>query len=156
MPYEIKVPHGHFNLPESQRIQISDIEVRREGERLALFQISTGKRISVFDLGFQGFRGRSELYGFLDKFSPGEHVSAHPLLNAINEEYKHRAVISRSDNDEKSLTSEVRSKGSLTSFEMTNKKIYIKPRVKFNDSMILQRKSWIIPVSQLPVRLFVS
>lgn len=125
--YEIRMPGGYNSLPQKQQILLTDIEVAYDTttNRLKLLDKTTKKQIYVFDFGFQGPDGRSKLYSFLTKFTPGDHYKADALMIKINELVKKRFK-----------------KG----------EIVMLPRIVYDNSIILQRKSWHVPASALPKR----
>lgn len=82
---ELASPGGHNTLPSEQRIPVTDMVLRKVGNALQLFNQKTGKRIFVLDLGFQGSKGRSELYQLLCRFMPGEIVGVSMLLEILEE-----------------------------------------------------------------------
>ncbi len=135
MPYEIRTPNGQNSLPPENQIPITELQVQmgRDMEmdetdtQLQLIHTPTQKRVFVFDLGFQGHMGRSQLFQLLEKFTLAEYLFCHPMLNAIN-----------------SLQVELKKK--------REPEVQRLPRVVFQDRIILQRKSWYIPKELLPFR----
>jgi hypothetical protein len=102
-----------------------DMEMDENGTQLQLIHTPTQKRVYVFDLGFQGHMGRSQLFQLLEKFTMAEYLFCHPMLSAIN------------------------------SPQMVKKgepKIQKLPRVVYEDRIVLQRKTWYIPEELLPFR----
>jgi hypothetical protein len=135
MPFEIRTPNGQNSLPPEKQIPITELQVQmgRDMEMdetdtpLQLIHTPTQKRVFVFDLGFQGHLGRSQLFQLLEKFTLAEYLFCHPMLNAIN-----------------SLQVELKKKG--------EPEVQRLPRVVFQDRIILQRKTWYIPKGLLPFR----
>ncbi len=133
MPFEIRTPNGQNSLPPEKQIPITELQVQMErdmemdetGTQLQLIHTPTQKRVYVFDLGFQGHMGRSQLFQLLEKFTLAEYLFCHPMLNVIN---------------------------SLQPVEKGEPKIQKLPRVVYQDRVILQRKTWYIPKELLPFR----
>lgn len=121
MPLEVVSPQSSRSLPEVQQISVKDLEVELVGEELILKHIPTGKRVFTYDLGFQSFDGRSELFKLLNTFSPAEFVPLHYITNAINQ-----------------------------ALEFKKDEIQVFPRVIFENQLILQRQTWLIYKAILP------
>ncbi len=134
MPYEIWMPGGHNTLPENRQIPITDLEVVYDNkeEELILKHKPTAKKAYVFDLGFQGHMGRSQLFQLLEKFSKAEYLSTRPIINVVNMTLK--------NNKEKQKEQD------------KNSEITILPRIIYEDQVIIQRKTWNIPKLLVPER----
>ena len=141
MPYEIWMPGGHNTLPAEQQLPITDFVVQYDEEQnaLSLFHAPSEKRAHVFDLGFQGHMGRSQLFQLLDKFTKAEYLFVHPVVNSIN-------ALTGNGEVKKNTTEGSEKKASQET------KINTSPRIVFNDDIIVQRKSWYIPKTLIPVR----
>ncbi|MEL7145352.1 MAG: hypothetical protein AAFO69_03215, partial [Bacteroidota bacterium] len=144
MPNEIWMPGGHNSLPEEQQIPILDFKVSYEPteERLKLIHAPTGKRSYVFDLGFQGHQGRSQLFQLLDKFTKADYLFFHPMLSLVNQEYAKFVKQSEAGESEDQKEDNSKAKEPKTIFT---------PRVVSGD-LILQRKTWMTPKELLPVK----
>lgn len=131
MPYEIWMPSGNNTLPSNKQIPITDIQLTYNSEEneLQLIHIPSKKRVYVFDLGFQGHQGRSQLFQMLEKFSLAQYLGAYSLVNALN-------------NLKNSTTPDLSKKPAIT----------IKPRIMYENNIILQRKAWLVPKPILPLR----
>jgi hypothetical protein len=130
LPFEVWLPGAQGSLPADRQLRVSDFYVRAgEAGELALTIGPDGPRVYVFDLGFQGSLGRSQLFQLLSAFALPQNPSAFPLVGAINEHFRREADAPESP-----------------------KKVVIQPRIVFEDTLILQRRSWRVPVEQLPVR----
>jgi lantibiotic biosynthesis protein len=123
MPYQIAVPGGHVNTVKENLIPVNDLSVtkRTDGEGLQLVD-ATGKPVVVFDLGFQGLFGRSALYKMLNGFSLGYVADFSIVVSAVNNEF---AVTAGED-------------------------IAVCPRITIEDSIIIQRKLWVVNHSRFP------
>ena len=138
MPYEIWMPNGNNTLPADQQIPITEVELsyNKEEKQLQLTHIPTKKRVYVFDLGFQGHMGRSQLFQMLEKFSLAKYLGAYSLVNVLNS-------LSSPQSNEKNTTDKQSGKKPT---------ILIKPRIIYEGRIVLQRKAWIIPKQLLPLR----
>lgn len=130
MPYEISIPGGNYSLDIQKRLPVSGILIeKRESEKqLALIDKETNKRIYVFDLGFMGFAGRSELFLFLENFTLSRLLFSYPLVKRLHEFSTEREI----------------------SFDGKKGKVFNQPRITFNETIILSRKAWIIPSGLIP------
>ena len=133
MPYEVWMPGSQNMLPASRHIPVTEIQVSfdESAQELQLRHGKSGKKIHIFDLGFAADVGRSELYQLLKRLSPGKNYNIFPLIWAINE------FCSEPTRQEKPADESIR---------------YL-PRILFEDILVLQRQTWIIPQSGLPLRL---
>jgi len=124
------MPGGHNSLPASQQIPITDFVVRysAEEENLQLVHQPSGKRAYVMDLGFQGSQGRSPLFQLLEKFTKAEYRYTSPIQQVVNQ-----------------LSSPATEEG-----EENIIRSY--PRISYEDQIILQRKTWVVPYEHIPRR----
>ena len=90
------------------------------------------KQVCIFDLGFQGHKGRSQLFQLLEQFTRAEILFPMPLVHAAD---------SLQSPDEKGKEEEKK-----------GRKTRIKPRVVYDDRIVLRRKTWHIPREKLPYK----
>lgn len=142
MPYEVWMPGGHNSLPADKQIPITDFEITfsKEEGALNLKQKSTGKNAHVFDLGFQGHMGRSQLFQLLEKFTKAEYLFTQPFTNAINQI---NAPEKPEGKEEEKAADDKQTKEPA---------INVLPRIVYKDLLVLQRKSWYVPKPLLPQR----
>ncbi|MEQ9441163.1 MAG: lantibiotic dehydratase [Cyclobacteriaceae bacterium] len=128
LPQEVRMPGGHNSLPASRQIPITDFVIRYDAEEdvLHLVHQPSGKRAYVLDLGFQGQQGRSPLFQLLEKFTKAEYRYTRPIEQVVNH------VCSPPEQAQKSI------------------RVY--PRIMYEQQLVLQRKTWLVPFPQLPVR----
>ncbi|UCH93775.1 MAG: lantibiotic dehydratase [Candidatus Aminicenantes bacterium] len=136
LPYEVRIPGGHNSLPPGKQIPITDLEVRLEekGDRLQLVHKPTQKRVYVFDLGFQGHQGRSQLFQLLEKFTMAEYLFPQPLVHAA------------ANIGEEGPGKKEKEEGK------THAAVRVNPRIVYDDRIVLRRKTWYIPVEKLPFK----
>jgi hypothetical protein len=139
MPYEIHMPNGQNSLPPEKQVPITDLQVKVDEacSRLQLLHVPTQKRVFVFDLGFQGHMGRSQLFQLLEKFTLAEYLFCAPMLNALNSIYNPK------------VSSQV---PGVTQEGAPVREVRILPRIIYEDRIILQRKTWYVPAESLPLR----
>lgn len=128
MPYEVWIPGGQNRLPTKKQLPITEFEVSLDDQsnELKLLHKISGKRAYIFDLGFQGHKGRSQLFQLLEKFTKAEYLFTSPIANAINQVYE-----SKTRNDPA---------------------IVVHPRIVYNRQIILQRKCWYVSKEKIPIR----
>jgi hypothetical protein len=133
MPYEIRTPGGHTTLPVEKQVPVTEFDVclDEEANELRLIHRPTAKQAYVFDLGFQGQGSRSPLFQLLDKFTKAQYLSVHALISAINK---------------------VTAKTQVMETPATENNIQVLPRIVYAESIILQRKAWLVPRELLPLR----
>lgn len=142
MPYEIWMPGGHNALPADRQLPITDFYIiyDKAGEVLNLIHKTSGKQAHVFDLGFQGHMGRSQLFQLLEKFTKAEYLFTQPLTNIVNQ-------LNAPDEGE---VDKEQSKNSKQ--QPKEPEINVLPRIMYKDLLVLQRKSWFVPKALLPQR----
>lgn len=128
LPFEVRIPGGHNNLPIERQIPLTDLTVEYDPQNdcLSLRQQTTGKQVSVFDLGFQGHGGRSPLFQLLDKFSPIQYLSPAFLAQGINQAFE----------EGNPATDEIR----------------FLHRIVYDGWLVIQRRTWFIKKNVLPVK----
>ncbi len=126
MPYEIQMPGGNNRSPENI-VHVTDLVVipNSTKEQLELWTKS-GKRVSIFDLGFQSLMGRSHLYRLLCSFGNNNGFPIFSISNLFNEIF-----FTDIDVPESTL------------------KIKVFPRLVVLKKLIIQRKRWIVPIEVL-------
>ena len=144
LPYEIWVPRGNNNLPSSRQIPVTELSIKKdEHGRLRLFH--QDKYVRTMDMGFQSLRGRTQLYSLLEKFSGMELILLGPLGNT----YISRVLnIMESANSEEEGESQ---EGKENKEEYIRRIIHL-PRLVFEDELVLNRRTWMIPFEELPRR----
>ncbi len=128
MPYEICMPGSQNALPVQAQVSITDLSLVYDAneKRLRLRHRETGRFCEIFDLGFQGWIGRSELFQLLTRFSPQRYVFWGMLSKTINE----RFLLEQQPG------------------------VAIWPRVTIGDTLVVQRKSWRINRETIPLDRF--
>ena len=135
MPFEVWMPGGHNSLPSDKQIPITDFEIvyHVAGEELHLIHKPSGNRAYVFDLGFQGQMGRSQLFQLLEKFTAASYYFTQPVTTIATSTY--RKLNKPAESEEKDQP-----------------KVLMSPRVILENKVLLQRKTWLFPVELVPER----
>lgn len=134
MPFEIWMPGGHNSLPSDKQLPITDFEITyEEGKKeLHLIHKPSSKRAYVFDLGFQGQMGRSQLFQLLEKFTGAAYYFTQPVTSVATTVYRKQNKPEETEE---------------------GKPVILKsPRVVLENKVILQRKTWLFPVELVPER----
>jgi len=135
LPFEIWMPGGHNGLPAQQQIAVTELDVclDDQAQQLQLIHRTSGTRCYVFDLGFQGHLGRSQLFQLLHRFTGAQYLSVHPIRKGVANS---RRPAETAETEEQSKPEAMR----------------IRPRIIYEDRLILQRKAWLIPKALHPTR----
>lgn len=132
LPFEIWMPSGHNSLPPEGQIPITELQVTMDkaAAEIRLIHQPSQKRAFVFDLGFQGHMGRSQLFQLLEKFSLARYLFYTPVINAVNS-------AGRAD---------------VSPEKIAEGKIWSQPRIVYENCLVLQRRAWYVPRVKLPFR----
>lgn len=130
MPFEVAIPDSNNSLPVTQQIPVTDLAVSfdESSRSLRLIHTPSGRFVYVFDLGLQNIMGRSPLYQLLCQFTLANTPSGLPLREAINGIYERKDRLAGEG------------------------EISVRPRIMFEDCVVLQRRAWIVPKRLLPLR----
>lgn len=127
MNNEVAIPGSNNIAPLKNQVKVRDIAITVINDELALYHKITGKRIFMFDLGFQG-AGRTPIFQMLNLFTVPQNIFS-PIISA--------------------LEIAMRTKNEIASFEDAVSIIKL-PRIVYERTIILQRKTWIIPMKVIP------
>lgn len=133
MPYEVWLPGSQNSLPPEKQIMVTDISVVYDSsaERLNLIHNKSGKKTYFFDLGFQSIMSRSKLFQILSLFSKAQYIYPSHVINVVNNMANEKAGIKHVED---------------------YKGILVRPRICYEDLVILQRKQWIVPYDFIPFK----
>ncbi|NUM81836.1 lantibiotic dehydratase [bacterium] len=133
MPYEIWIPNSHNSLAPEKQIPVTDLFIKYEQKKggLELIHKKSQKQVHVFDLGFQGHGGRSELFQLLSRFSFTKVLGVWSINQAVNKNFE-KTPSSQNAAEKPEIT--------------------IKSRIIYDQWLILQRKSWQVPKQLLPAK----
>jgi hypothetical protein len=127
LPYEIGMPGGSNNYPPQRQISLRDVQLRYnpETDLLSLYH-SNGQEIYAYDLCLESFYNRSHFYQLLAHFNPDHRLPLRQLIAAVD----HRHAEAFPPNEE----------------------IQLKPRIVFEETVVLRRKGWLLRTTLIPVQ----
>lgn len=131
MPLEIWMPGGNNQLPRKQQVAVSELylQYNEKYDQLELIHSLSGKRVYVFDMGFQSYTGRSQLFQLLNKLSGVEPIYIQPLLMTMKRKWD---VVNK---------------------KVKNTSIHVIPRMMYGRHLVLKRRSWVVKKEDAPLRL---
>jgi hypothetical protein len=129
---EISSPGAQTSFRREDQLPVTDLVVRLGDDgALALERPSTGERIEVLDLGFQGLNSRSQMFRLLVRgFTRANYVRRMPLFRAAGIAWD-------------------RMHGRAAD---PAKVIGFRPRVVYDGRIVMQRRIWTVPAAVLPLR----
>jgi lantibiotic biosynthesis protein len=129
LPWELRVPGGHNNYPSDRQVFLKDLQVRFENNDSSLYLWHTKwkKKVFTFDLSLESFYRRSNFY---------------QLLAHFNNEYR---ILMRHFN---AWLDKIIQPQSTT----CNDEIIRKPRIVFDNDVIIRRSGWVIPCHKIPIQ----
>jgi len=129
LPWELRVPGGHNNYPANRQVYLKDLEVRFDirDDSLFLWHTKWEKRVFTFDLSLESFYRRSNFY---------------QLLAHFNNEYR---ILMRHFNVW--LDKMIHPPGALYNVEIIRK-----PRIVFDNDVIMRRAGWVVPCDKIPIQ----
>lgn len=129
--WEMQVPNGQNQLSTSNQIKVVDLEVKldKRSNELILVHKPTKKRCYIYDLAFQGGKGRSNMFQLLNYFSKPKYPHYQMIAGAFNSYLDEHCY----GNGQESV-------------------VRVYPRIVFDQVLTLQRKCWFFPVNYLPSR----
>lgn len=127
--YEITANSNNNYLPKEQQISVKDITIKydKESGELYLYHNQSDKRVYVLDLSFQSVMGRTAIFKFLLNFSKARIPDFELIYEACDVVYEQRSFGAN-----------------------IPVKVIQYPRVVFENSIVICRKRWLIPVGFLP------
>jgi len=148
MPFEIWMPGGHNSLPPEQQLPITEFEVAYKANQggIELRHKPTNRKAYVFDLGFQGQMGRSQLFQLLDKFSRARYLFTNNVVSGVNTVFSKKKAGVAGQGKEAEAAAEAAQAAQ-------GPKVNVHPRIVYEDQVVLQRKAWHVPKSLVPERL---
>lgn len=120
LPYQVVLPGGNSAFPEANRIPVSNISVKLDLDTNTLALATNGQPLYAFDLCLEAISGRSNLYQLLSHFNPDNRPSLRIIFKLIDE-------LHPPAND-----------------------INIYPRITFEDTIVLRRRTWEIRTASIP------
>jgi hypothetical protein len=131
LDFEISSPGAQTSFPPDRQIPVSDLRVIVGGSAatpLSLIRHSTGEQVEVMDLGFLGLPFRAPLFQLLvHGFSRAKYLGYQPLTRAA-------------------------AAAAGATFVIQPDSVVARPRVVFDDRLVLQRRGWTVGHEALPSR----
>jgi len=128
LDFEISIPGGHNTVNSDECIPISRLNVEVGDYHCTLIDSESGKKVEILDLGFEAYGSRSKLFIFLQKFVASDLIFPFVLNRILN----------------------------FSFFDFNNPESYLTvrtlPRIVFDDTVIIQRKSWVFSKKIFPRR----
>lgn len=129
LPYELHIPGSQHNFPANRQLHVKDLVIKYDTTTHALFlyhqQLNT--RVYAFDCSLESFYRRSHFYQLLAHFNSENRVSVRQFNKAIDKWVP--------DNEANA-----------------GKGILYKPRIVFEEEVILRRAGWIVQTECMPVQ----
>ena len=127
LDYELALPGGNKSYPEHQQIQVDDLLLSFDQETDFL-KLSLGeKQVYTYDLCLESFYNRSNLYQLMAHFNEEEKLFLPPLIGLVDAHYM---------NPEEEQVEEILSL----------------PRITYEKTVIIRRKTWRIKTSSIPIQ----
>jgi len=124
---ELALPSGNNIYPEDQQIKVGDLAVCLDltTNRLKLWR--NDQEVFSYDLSLESFYNRSNLYQLLAHFNPDARISLQPFIQLVDQHY-------------------------LGKFGDQEPDIYLLPRITFEETVVIRRKTWRIKTAVIPVQ----
>jgi hypothetical protein len=127
LDYELALPGGNKSYPEHQQIQIDDLLIGFD-EKTDFLKLSYGeKQVYTYDLCLESFYNRSNLYQLMAHFNEEEKLFLPPFIGLVDAHY---------------LKAEEEQIGEILSL----------PRIVYEKTVIIRRKTWRIKTNSIPAQ----
>ncbi|OWK69289.1 lantibiotic dehydratase [Pedobacter sp. AJM] len=124
---ELTLPSGNNIYPADQQINVGDLRVCLDSETNNLKLWLNDHELYSYDLSLESFYNRSNLYQLLAHFNPDARISLQPFIQLIDQY-------------------------DLGRFANSAPEIYLLPRITFEETVIIRRKTWRIKTAVIPVQ----
>jgi hypothetical protein len=127
LPYELHLPGSQHNHPINSQVSVKELVIKNNESTQSLFLYHTGKqsRVYTFDLSLESFYRRSHLYQLLSHFNTDQRIPLRKFNKAIDTWIANPATTA-------------------------NNGIQHKPRIVFEQDLILRRAGWIVDTTSIP------
>lgn len=127
LPYELHLPGSQHNHPVDNQVSVKELVIKNDDSTQSLFLYHAGKhtRVYAFDLSLESFYRRSHLYQLLAHFNTDQRIPLRQFNKAID-------------------------KWIATAASATDNYITCKPRIVFEQDLILRRAGWIVKTISIP------
>ncbi|AMQ01766.1 hypothetical protein AY601_4948 [Pedobacter cryoconitis] len=123
---ELALPGGNKSYPEKQQLPVDGLTVSFEQQTSALKLNYQQEQVFTYDLCLESFYNRSNLYQLLAHFNQDTKLSLQPFINLVDACY--------------------------LDVEEQEQEIESLPRITYENSVILRRRTWRIKTASIPVQ----
>ncbi|MBB5648822.1 lantibiotic dehydratase [Pedobacter cryoconitis] len=124
---EIALPGGNKSYPEKQQIPVDELVLSFEQQTGALKLTYQQEQVFTYDLCLESFYNRSNLYQLMAHFNQEAKLSLQPFINLVDACY-------------------------LNIEQEQEHEVEALPRITYENSVILRRKTWRIKTDSIPVQ----
>lgn len=124
---EIALPGGNKSYPEKQQIPVDELTVSFEQQTGSLKLTYQQQQVFTYDLCLESFYNRSNLYQLMAHFNLETKLSLQPFINLVDACY-------------------------LNIEQEQEQEIEALPRITYENSVILRRRTWRIKTDSIPVQ----
>ncbi|QXU43868.1 lantibiotic dehydratase [Pedobacter sp. D749] len=127
LSHELTLPSGNNIYPADQQINVGNLRVCLDSDTNKLRLWLNDHELYSYDLSLESFYNRSNLYQLLAHFNPDARISLQPFIQLIDQYDLGRFANSAPD-------------------------VYLLPRITFEETVIIRRKTWRIKTAVIPVQ----
>ncbi|MFD2287781.1 hypothetical protein GJU39_16275 [Pedobacter petrophilus] len=127
LKHELALPSGNNIYPADQQIKAGDLMVRLDSDTNGLILLLNDQEVYSYDLSLESFYNRSNLYQLLAHFNPEARISLQPFIQLIDQYDQGKFGDQEPD-------------------------VYQLPRIVYEETIIIRRKTWRIKTSVIPVQ----
>lgn len=124
--HELQLPGGHNIYPAAQQIPVTKVEVTYQHGQLVL--LYEHREVHAFDLNLETFSNRSHLYQLLAHFNADSRPSLQHFIQLTDGVYRN-------------------------CHPRGNNPVYCWPRITYNHTLVIRRKTWQVAVKAIPLQL---
>jgi len=127
LKHELSLPSGNNIYPLDQQIKVGDLSVCLNADDNALELFLNDQKIYSYDLSLESFYNRSNLYQLLAHFNPDARISFQPFIQLVDQYCQSKFGDEEPD-------------------------VYWLPRITYEETVIIRRKTWRIKTTIIPVQ----
>lgn len=131
LQHELALPSGNNIYPFDRQIKIGDLSVCLNVDHNSLELRLGDQKTYSYDLSLESFYNRSNLYQLLAHFNPDARISLQPFIQLIDQY-------------------------SQSKFKDGEPDVYCLPRITYEETVIIRRKTWRIKTAIIPVQQHVE
>lgn len=129
LSYELHIPGSQHNYPAGRRVGVNELEIKYDAAThcLYLYHQRMAARVYAFDLSLESFYRRSHFYQLLAHFNTDHRISLKQFNKAVDNWIPGTPATN-------------------------NKSILYKPRIVFEQDVVLRRAGWVVSTDCIPVQ----